>query len=120
MRGQEQCDDEDDAEDADTVSTHEEEATVSSSDALVSIEKIRLFLGRCEDVPDDVHKKVEDVESFVLQRLSSTRQKKITDFFKQYIVIRLCPAFLLVICVSTLAPAAKVRNFCCVTLPTWK
>lgn len=83
VRGQEQCDDEDDAEDADTVSTHEEEATVSSSDALVSIEKIRLFLGRCEDVPDDVHKKVEDVESFVLQRLSSTRQKKITDFFKQ-------------------------------------
>lgn len=83
VRGQEQCDDEDDAEDADTVSTHEEEATVSSSDALVSIEKICLFLGHCEDVPDDVHKKVEDVESFVLQRLSSTRQKKITDFFKQ-------------------------------------
>ncbi|XP_049514014.1 tigger transposable element-derived protein 6-like [Dermacentor silvarum] len=70
-------------DDADTESTHEEEQSVSSSDVLVFLEKTRLFLGRCKDVPDDVQRKVEDVEAFVLQRVLSTRQKKITDFFKQ-------------------------------------
>lgn len=72
-----------DEDDADTESTHEEEQSVSSSDVLVFLEKTRLFLGRCKDVPDDVQRKVEDVEAFVLQRVLSTRQKKITDFFKQ-------------------------------------
>ncbi|KAH7948966.1 hypothetical protein HPB49_003650 [Dermacentor silvarum] len=72
-----------DEDDADTESTHEEEQSVSSSDVLVFLEKTRLFLGRCKDVPDDVQRKVEDVEAFILQRVLSTPQKKITDFFKQ-------------------------------------
>ncbi|KAK8756522.1 hypothetical protein V5799_000780 [Amblyomma americanum] len=67
-------------DDANTGSAHEEEEIVSSSDVLVFLEKTRSFLGRCKDVPDDVHRKVEDVETFVLQRLSSTRQKKIRLF----------------------------------------
>lgn len=72
-----------DEDDADTESTHKEKQSVSSSDVLVFLEKTRSFLGCCKDVHDDVQRKVEDVEAFVLQRVLSTRQKKITDFFKQ-------------------------------------
>lgn len=44
--------------------------------------KVRTYIGRCSDVPDEVLRKVEGVEAYLISRLCSTHQKKITDFFK--------------------------------------
>ncbi|KAH7976947.1 hypothetical protein HPB52_021760 [Rhipicephalus sanguineus] len=46
-------------------------------------EKARSYLGCCKDVPEDILRKVAEVEAYMHQRLLSTRQKKITDFLKQ-------------------------------------
>ncbi|KAH8039617.1 hypothetical protein HPB51_007817 [Rhipicephalus microplus] len=76
-------DDDDDPKEEDSVSPNtEEDETISHSDVLVHMNKVRTYIGRCSDVPDEVLRKVEGVEAYLISRLSSTRQKKITDFFK--------------------------------------
>ncbi|KAH7948292.1 hypothetical protein HPB52_020262 [Rhipicephalus sanguineus] len=81
VREQDCCSsDEDDAGDAESGTTEE---TISSSDVLVFLEKARSYLGCCKDVPKNILRKVADVEAYMHQRLLSTRQKKVTDFFKQ-------------------------------------
>ncbi|KAH8029654.1 hypothetical protein HPB51_002111 [Rhipicephalus microplus] len=76
-------DDDDDPKEEDSVSPNtEEDETISHSDALVHMNKVRTYIGRCSDVPDEVLRKVEGVEAYLISRLCSTRQKKITDFFK--------------------------------------
>ncbi|KAH7947162.1 hypothetical protein HPB52_007929 [Rhipicephalus sanguineus] len=81
VREQDCCSsDEDDAGDAESGTTEE---AISSSDVLVFLEKTRSYLGFCKDVPEDILRKVADVEAYMHQRLLSTRQKKVTDFFKQ-------------------------------------
>ncbi|KAH7983597.1 hypothetical protein HPB52_013066 [Rhipicephalus sanguineus] len=71
--------DEDDTGGAETGTTEE---TISSLDAVVFLEKAQSYLGCCKNVPDDILRKVADVEAYMHQRLLSTRQKK-TDFSKQ-------------------------------------
>lgn len=76
-------DDDDDPKEEDSVSPNtEEDETISHSDVLVHMNKVRTYIGRCSDVPDEVLRKVEGVEAYLISRLCSTRQKKITDFFK--------------------------------------
>ncbi|KAH6946445.1 hypothetical protein HPB50_013649 [Hyalomma asiaticum] len=53
------------------------------SDVVVFLEKSQSYLRCCKDVPEDILRKVADMEAYMHQRLLSTRQKKITDFFKQ-------------------------------------
>ncbi|KAH7946980.1 hypothetical protein HPB52_006663 [Rhipicephalus sanguineus] len=67
---------------ADAESGTMEEA-ISSLDVVVFLEKTRSYLGCCKDVPEDILRKVAEMEAYMHQRLLSTRQKKITDFFKQ-------------------------------------
>ncbi|KAH6947494.1 hypothetical protein HPB50_019295 [Hyalomma asiaticum] len=83
VREQDCCSsDEDDAGDAESGTT--EGTSISSVDVVVFLEKTRSYLGCCKkDVPEDILRKVADVEAYMHQRLLSTRQKKITDFFKQ-------------------------------------
>ncbi|KAH7981688.1 hypothetical protein HPB52_000713 [Rhipicephalus sanguineus] len=79
MREQDCCSsDEDDAGDAESGTTEE---TISSSDVAVFLEKTRSDLGCCKDLPEDILRKVADVEAYMHKRLLSTCQKKITDFF---------------------------------------
>ncbi|KAH7961105.1 hypothetical protein HPB52_002472 [Rhipicephalus sanguineus] len=81
VREQDCCSsDEDEAGDAESRTTEE---TISSSDVVVFLEKTRSYLGCCKDLPEDILRKVTDVEAYMHQRLLSTCQKKITDFFKQ-------------------------------------
>ncbi|KAK8758585.1 hypothetical protein V5799_003784 [Amblyomma americanum] len=79
------CEPEDGSDDDDDVEAEiadRPDDCVSGSDVLSAIAKVRAFLGASASVPEVVQKKVDDIESFVLQRLASTKQKKITDFFK--------------------------------------
>lgn len=89
-------------------------------DTLASIEEIPSFLGHFKGVPDDIYKKVKDVEAFLLQQVVSTHQKVIlTDFFKKQ--WSACPVLFFVIYISAWELAAKVCSFCCcVTLLTQK
>ncbi|KAH7986938.1 hypothetical protein HPB52_024626 [Rhipicephalus sanguineus] len=68
---------EDDAGDAESGTTEE---TISSSDVVVFLEKTRSYLGCCKDVPEDILRKVADVEAYMHQHLLSTRQMKIRLF----------------------------------------
>ncbi|KAH6930914.1 hypothetical protein HPB50_020821 [Hyalomma asiaticum] len=83
VREQDYCSsDKDNAGDAESGTT--EETSISSSDVVVFLEKTRSYLGCCKkDVPEDILGKVADVEAYIHQCLLSTRQNKITDFFKQ-------------------------------------
>ncbi|KAH7968175.1 hypothetical protein HPB52_006426 [Rhipicephalus sanguineus] len=58
-------------------------AAATSAELTCKEIKTRSYLGCCKDVPDDMLRKVADMEADMHQRLLSTRQKKITDFFKQ-------------------------------------
>ncbi|KAH7962281.1 hypothetical protein HPB52_015322 [Rhipicephalus sanguineus] len=81
VREQDCCSsDEDYAGDAESRTTEE---TISSSDVVVFLEKTRSYLRCCKDVPEDILRKVAEVEAYMHQRLFSSRQKKITIFFKQ-------------------------------------
>ncbi|KAH7946690.1 hypothetical protein HPB52_003449 [Rhipicephalus sanguineus] len=77
VREQDCCSsDEDDTGDTEAGTTEE---TISISDVVVFLEKTRSYLGCCKDVPDNILKKVADMEAYMHQRLLSARQKKITD-----------------------------------------
>ncbi|KAH7961583.1 hypothetical protein HPB52_010700 [Rhipicephalus sanguineus] len=63
VREQDCCSsDEDDAGDAESGTTEE---TISSSDVVVFLEKTRSYLGCCKDVPEDILRKVADVEAYM-------------------------------------------------------
>ncbi|KAG0423208.1 hypothetical protein HPB47_000996 [Ixodes persulcatus] len=83
VREQNDCSDEENAndEDEEATVTDQQEESVSNSHVLSAISKLRIFFGRCASATETVHRKVDDIESFVLQRLCSTYQKKISDFF---------------------------------------
>ncbi|KAM7299137.1 hypothetical protein ISCGN_019704 [Ixodes scapularis] len=53
----------------------------SPSGGLFRISRLHMFLGRCDNVTEAVHRKVDDIESLVLRRLCCANQKKIEDFF---------------------------------------
>lgn len=55
---------------------------VTTADVLDSLRKLRTFLGKSRTATEAVHRNVDELECFVLQSLSCTHQKKITDFFK--------------------------------------
>lgn len=75
--------DDGDPKEKDFVSPNtEEDESVLHSDVLVHMNKVRTYIGRCSDVPNEVLHKVEGVEAYLISRLCSRRQKKITDFFK--------------------------------------
>ncbi|KAH7968837.1 hypothetical protein HPB52_011716 [Rhipicephalus sanguineus] len=58
-------------------------AVATSAELTCEEIKTRSYLRCCKDVPEDILRKAADVEAYMHQRLLSTRQKKITDFFKQ-------------------------------------
>lgn len=69
-------------EDAEAEVADRPDDSVSNSDVLSAIGKLRAYLEASTSVPEALYKNVDDIESFVLRRLCSTQQKKITDFFK--------------------------------------
>lgn len=75
--------DDDDPKDEESMTPNTEaDESVTHSDVLVHMDKVRTYIGRCSDVPDEVLRQVEGVEAYLISRLCSARQKKITDFFK--------------------------------------
>lgn len=72
-----------DPKEEDSVSLNtEEDDTISHSDVLVHMNKVRTYIGTYSGVPNEVLRKVEGVEAYLISLLCSTRQKKITDSFK--------------------------------------
>lgn len=75
--------DDDDPKDEESMTPNTEaDESVTHSDVLVHMDKVRTYIGRCSDVTDEVLRQVEGVEAYLISRLCSARQKKITDFFK--------------------------------------
>lgn len=60
----------------------EENGIVSDIDVLVHMNKFRTFIARCNEVPDEVVRKVEYVEESLIGRACCARQYKMSDFFK--------------------------------------
>lgn len=64
-------------EDHEEPLVNSQEESVSYTDALNAITKLRAYLGSTASITETLYKNVDEVESFVMQRLCHTHQKKI-------------------------------------------
>ncbi|KAH6935547.1 hypothetical protein HPB50_006764 [Hyalomma asiaticum] len=73
----------DDTGDDVTVAPEGRDESVSATDALDYLRKLRIFVEKSGGATEAVHKNADGLESFVMQSLCCcTRQKTITDYFK--------------------------------------
>lgn len=63
-------------EDHEEPLVNSQEESVSYTDALNAITKLRAYLGSTASITETLYKNVDEVESFVMQRLCHTHQKK--------------------------------------------
>ncbi|KAH6928120.1 hypothetical protein HPB50_012109 [Hyalomma asiaticum] len=74
--------DDDDLKEDDCESPNTEEEVNLNTGELVPMNKVCTFIAQCNDIPDEVLRKVEDVEAFTIGHACRMQQKKITDCFK--------------------------------------
>ncbi|KAH6935215.1 hypothetical protein HPB50_004784 [Hyalomma asiaticum] len=73
----------DDTGDDVTVAPEDRDESVSATDTLDYLRKLRIFVEKSGRATEAVHKNADGLESFVMQSLCCcTRQKTITDYFK--------------------------------------
>lgn len=73
----------DDTGDDVTVAPEDRDESVSATDALDYLRKLRIFVEKSGRATEAVRKNADGLESFVMQNLCCcTRQKTITDYFK--------------------------------------
>lgn len=65
-----------------TVAPEDRDESVSATDALDYLRKLRIFIEKSGTATEAADKNADGLESFVTQSLCCTHQKTITDYFK--------------------------------------
>ncbi|XP_070379451.1 uncharacterized protein [Dermacentor albipictus] len=70
-----------------TAAPEDRDKSVSATDALHYLRKLRIFIAKSGTATEGVHKNADGLESFVLQSLCCARQKTITDYLKKMCLV---------------------------------